>query len=87
MLVRIDLSEYLLIKRQHFVVLSAGMYNITELVLEWEEVSPISFDPELRLTEYNLQRFWFNETIVISNGINLRHGAFSEYLSLFHSIS
>lgn len=60
------------------------MYNITELILEWEEVSPISFDPDLRLTEYNLQRYWFNETTVISNGINLRHGAFSKYLNKYN---
>lgn len=56
-----------------------GMYNTTELVLEWEENSPISFNPDLRLTEYNMQRFWINESAVNSDGVNLRHGAFSQF--------
>lgn len=58
----------------------AGMYNTTELVLEWEEKTPISFDPDMRLTEYNLQHFWYNETVVNSNEVHFRHGAFSKFL-------
>lgn len=55
-----------------------GMYNKTEMVLKWEMYSPISFDPEMHLTEYNMQSFWYNETIVNSDGINLRHGSFGK---------
>lgn len=55
------------------------MYNTTELTLHWEDKTPISFDPDMRLTEYNMQRYWYNETIVNSNDIHLRHGAFCKY--------
>lgn len=55
------------------------MYNTTELVLEWEEKTPISFDPDMRLTEYNMQHYWYNETVVNSNEVHFRHGAFSKY--------
>lgn len=55
------------------------MYNTTELVLKWEEKTPISFDPDMRLTEYNMQHYWYNETVVISNEVHFRHGAFSTY--------
>lgn len=64
-------------------ILESWMYNTTELVLEWEENSPISFNPDLRLTEYNMQRYWINESAINSDGVNLRHGAFSgNYSSL-----
>jgi len=52
------------------------MYNTSDLILEWEPHTPISFDPEMRLTEYNMAQFWHNTTIVESDGDNLRHGAF-----------
>lgn len=61
---------------------SLGMYNTTEFILEWEEHSPISFNPDLRLTEYNIQRYWYNESVVIADGVNLRHGAFGKLLLL-----
>lgn len=55
------------------------MYNTTELVLKWEENTPISFDPDMRLTEYNMQHYWYNETVVNSDEIHFRHGAFRMY--------
>lgn len=55
------------------------MYNTSDLVLEWEEHSPISFDPEMRMTEYTLADFWHNKSNVVSDDVNLRHGAFSKF--------
>lgn len=55
------------------------MYNTSDLVLEWEEHSPISFDPEMRMTEYTLANFWHNKSNVVSDEVNLRHGAFSRF--------
>ncbi|XP_037944276.1 pH-sensitive chloride channel 2, partial [Teleopsis dalmanni] len=69
-------------------VLESWMYNTTELVLSWEASSPISFDPELRLTEYNMQRFWYNESIVHSDIVNMRHGAFfGNYSSISFTVN
>lgn len=68
-------------------ILESWMYNKTEMVLKWESYSPISFDPEMHLTEYNMQGFWYNETIVNSDGINLRHGSFvGNYSSLSFTV-
>ncbi|ALC43131.1 CG6927 [Drosophila busckii] len=69
-------------------VLESWMYNTSDLVLEWEKVSPISFDPEMRLTEYNLARYWHNTTVVHADEINLRHGAFmGDYSSLSFTVN
>ncbi|XP_017059127.1 pH-sensitive chloride channel 2 [Drosophila ficusphila] len=69
-------------------VLESWMYNTSDLVLEWEQDSPISFDPEMKLTEYNLARYWHNTTVVESDGINLRHGAFTgNYSSLSFTVN
>ncbi|XP_034657395.1 glycine receptor subunit alpha-4 [Drosophila subobscura] len=69
-------------------VLESWMYNTSDLVLEWEESSPISFDPEMRLTEYNMDKYWHNTTIVHSDEINLRHGAFlGDYSSLSFTVN
>lgn len=52
------------------------MYNTSDLKLEWEDHSPISFDPEMRLTEYNMAHYFHNTTVVQADSYNLRHGAF-----------
>lgn len=62
------------------------MYNTSDLVLEWEEHSPISFDPEMRMTEYTLADFWHNKSNVVSDDVNLRHGAFSKFPRGFNSL-
>ncbi|XP_059226798.1 pH-sensitive chloride channel 2 [Stomoxys calcitrans] len=68
-------------------ILESWMYDNTELVLQWEDKSPISFDPDMRLTEYNMQRYWYNETVVVSNYEHLRHGAFyGNYSSLSFTV-
>ncbi|EDX10856.1 pH-sensitive chloride channel 2 [Drosophila simulans] len=69
-------------------VLESWMYNTSDLILEWEPHTPISFDPEMRLTEYNMAQFWHNTTIVESDGDNLRHGAFAgNYSSLSFTVN
>ncbi|XP_034111252.1 pH-sensitive chloride channel 2 [Drosophila albomicans] len=69
-------------------VLESWMYNTSDLVLEWEDHAPISFDPDMRLTEYNLAEFWHNTSIVHSDEINMRHGAFmGNYSSLSFTVS
>ncbi|XP_017072192.1 pH-sensitive chloride channel 2 [Drosophila eugracilis] len=70
-------------------VLESWMYNTSELLLEWEQHEPISFDPEMRLTEYNMASYYHNTTVVESDGtINLRHGAFTgNYSSLSFTVN
>lgn len=59
------------------------MYNTSELVLHWEERSPITVAPELHLTEYVLVRQWTNESTINADLSDLRHGAFAgNYSSL-----
>ncbi|XP_002068958.2 pH-sensitive chloride channel 2 [Drosophila willistoni] len=69
-------------------VLESWMYNTSDLLLEWEQESPISFDPEMRLTEYNMGKYWHNTTVVHSDMVNLRHGAFKgDYSSLSFTVN
>nr|XP_017003553.2 pH-sensitive chloride channel 2 [Drosophila takahashii] len=69
-------------------ILESWMYNTSDLVLEWEQDKPISFDPEMRLTEYNMADYYHNTTVVEADGINLRHGAFTgNYSSLSFTVN
>ncbi|XP_037936101.1 pH-sensitive chloride channel 2 [Teleopsis dalmanni] len=64
-------------------VLESWMYNTSELVLNWEQKRPITFDPALHLTEYVLHGVVANETIINADLSDLRHGAFAgNYSSL-----
>ncbi|KAH8292747.1 hypothetical protein KR018_011213 [Drosophila ironensis] len=58
-------------------VLESWMYNTSELVLHWEQKRPITFDSGLHLTEFLLQRSWYNETVINADLSDLRHGAFA----------
>ncbi|XP_075156700.1 pH-sensitive chloride channel 2 [Haematobia irritans] len=63
--------------------LESWMYNASELVLHWEQKRPITFDPDLHLTEYILQNAWSNESVINADLNDLRHGAFAgNYSSL-----
>ncbi|XP_005177403.1 pH-sensitive chloride channel 2 [Musca domestica] len=63
--------------------LESWMYNTSELILHWEQKRPITFDPDLHLTEYILQQAWSNETVINADLNDLRHGAFAgNYSSL-----
>lgn len=55
------------------------MYNTSELVLHWENKSPVTFAPELHLTEYVVLNMWTNESTVNADLSDLRHGAFGKY--------
>lgn len=88
---RIQATLYCWMKLQKFpfdeqlcpTVLESWMYNASELLLNWEENSPVSFDPKMHMTEYALQNAWTNETIINSNFDDMRHGAFAgNYSSL-----
>ncbi|XP_020809652.1 glycine receptor subunit alpha-4 isoform X2 [Drosophila serrata] len=69
-------------------VLESWMYNTSDLVLEWEDPSPISFDPDMRLTEYNMGHYFHNTTVVKADSLNLRHGAFvGNYSSLSFTVN
>ena len=59
-------------------VLESWMYNTSELVLHWESKSPIAFDQEMHLTEYQLIKYWNNETVINADMNDLRHGAFGK---------
>lgn len=68
-------------------VLESWMYNTSELVLHWETKSPVTFDPDLHLTEYVLLSSWTNETVVNADLNDLRHGAFAgNYSSLSFTV-
>lgn len=54
------------------------MFNTSELILHWENKSPVTFAPELHLTEYVLLNMWTNETTVNADLSDLRHGAFGK---------
>lgn len=55
------------------------MYNTSELILHWENKSPVTLAPELHLTEYVLLNMWTNESTVNADLSDLRHGAFGKY--------
>lgn len=55
-----------------------GMFNTSELILHWENKSPVTFAPELHLTEYVLLNMWTNESTVNADLSDLRHGAFGK---------
>lgn len=59
--------------------LLSGMFNTSELILHWENKSPVTFAPELHLTEYVLLNMWTNETTVNADLSDLRHGAFGKF--------
>ncbi|XP_023035345.1 pH-sensitive chloride channel 2 [Drosophila willistoni] len=68
-------------------VLESWMYNTSELVLHWEQKRPITYDPDLHLTEFVLQSSWFNETVINADLSDLRHGAFAgNYSSLSFTV-
>ncbi|XP_037048239.1 pH-sensitive chloride channel 2-like isoform X2 [Bradysia coprophila] len=68
-------------------IFESWMYNTSELVLHWETKSPVTFAPELHLTEYALLNTWTNETTVNADLSDLRHGAFAgNYSSLSFSL-
>lgn len=63
------------------------MYNTSELVLHWEQKRPITYDPALHLTEFQLKRSWCNETVINADLSDLRHGAFAgNYSSLSFTV-
>lgn len=64
-------------------ILESWMYNSSELVLHWEQLSPVTLAPELHLTEYVLLGTKWNESIINADLTDLRHGAFAgNYSSL-----
>ncbi|KAH8420476.1 hypothetical protein KR009_010796 [Drosophila setifemur] len=68
-------------------ILESWMYNTSELVLHWEQKRPITFDSGLHLTEFVIQRSWFNETVINADLSDLRHGAFAgNYSSLSFTV-
>lgn len=68
-------------------VLESWMYNTSELVLHWEQKRPITYDPALHLTEFQLKRSWCNETVINADLSDLRHGAFAgNYSSLSFTV-
>lgn len=52
------------------------MYNASEVILSWEQKSPVTLAPELHLTEYVLLDMFTNETLINADLSDLRHGAF-----------
>ncbi|XP_059614224.1 pH-sensitive chloride channel 2 [Phlebotomus argentipes] len=69
------------------MILESWMYNTSELVLHWEQKSPVTLAPELHLTEYVLLNMWTNETMINADLSDLRHGAFAgNYSSLTFTI-
>lgn len=57
-------------------IFESWLYNSTQMVLHWEENSPIVINPNMRLAEYTIENSWSNETVIDTNYNNYRHGAF-----------
>ncbi|KAH8382356.1 hypothetical protein KR009_002997 [Drosophila setifemur] len=56
-------------------ILESWMYNTSMVDLRWETTNAVTFDTELQLTEYNMVGSLYNETIRMSNGSHMTHGA------------
>ncbi|KAH8242561.1 hypothetical protein KR032_000077 [Drosophila birchii] len=56
-------------------ILESWMYNTSVVELHWETTNAVSFDTQLQLTEYNLIGSLYNESIRVSNGTVMTHGA------------
>lgn len=67
--------------------LESWMYNTSELILHWEQKRPITFNPDVHLTEYVLKQIWSNESTINADLNDLRHGAFAgNYSSLSFTV-
>ncbi|KAH8294959.1 hypothetical protein KR018_004737 [Drosophila ironensis] len=56
-------------------ILESWMYNTSLVELRWETDNAVTFDTELQLSEYNLVGSLTNESIRVSNGSHMSHGA------------
>lgn len=74
----LDLEKFPFDSQHCSTVIESWMYNTTELMLHWEQSSPITFDPDMHLLEYMMVSFWTNESIINADMNDLRHGAFGE---------
>ncbi|ALC47833.1 CG11340 [Drosophila busckii] len=68
-------------------VLESWMYNTSMLQLHWESKNPVSFHTQLQLTEYQLGGWTCNESVSISDDLNMSHGALmGNYSALSFSV-
>lgn len=68
-------------------VLESWMYNTSMLQLHWEPAKPVSFTAQLQLTEYDLDGYLCNESVSISDGFAMTHGALAgNYSALSFSV-
>ncbi|CAO1348804.1 unnamed protein product [Diamesa hyperborea] len=82
-----DLRKFPFDQQQCKTILESWMYNGSEVQLHWEANSPVTLGPDQHLTEYQLTRFFTNETMVNADLSDLRHGAFAgNYSSLSFTV-
>lgn len=68
-------------------VIESWMYNTSMLQLHWEPTNPVSFYSQLQLTEYDLDGYVCNESVSISDGLTMSHGALvGNYSALSFSV-
>lgn len=68
--------------------LECWMYNTSQVELHWEELTPVTMSTDKILTEYSLTRVFYNETVIQSDYVNLRHGSFAgNYSSISFSFT
>lgn len=68
--------------------LESWMYNTSQVELHWENDSPVTMSTDKILTEYSLTKVFHNETVIVSDEINFRHGSFfGNYSSISFSFT
>ncbi|EDW83247.1 uncharacterized protein Dwil_GK22424 [Drosophila willistoni] len=68
-------------------ILESWIYNTSVLQLHWEDTNPVTFDPQLQLTEYYLIGSLYNESVSVSDSFTMTHGALvGNYSTLSFSV-
>lgn len=71
-----DLKKFPFDRQVCHAALECWMYNASQVQLHWEDYAPVTLGPEKILTEYVLKKTHTNETMIIADEFDLRHGAF-----------
>jgi hypothetical protein len=71
-----DLRKFPFDRQECKASLECWMYNSSQVQLHWEKKSPLTLGPDKILTEYVLTKIFTNETLIIADEHDLRHGAF-----------
>ncbi|KAG5676859.1 hypothetical protein PVAND_006666 [Polypedilum vanderplanki] len=71
-----DLKKFPFDQQECRANLECWMYNSSQVQLHWEKKSPLTLGPDKILSEYVLTETFTNETKIVADEHDLRHGAF-----------